>query len=249
VNYSIAAVICAAGSSSRFFRRAHEGSAGLPHLKKEYQPLSGGLTVLGAALTAFACCERIGHIAIVVPPGDEAESFLPEKLLDRGNIFFVPGGRTRRASAYNALCFLEPHRPSHVLIHDAARPWITRDLIEKVIDAAIEFGAAIPAIPLVETPKEIENLNSETLFIKRHLRREKLFAAQTPQGFKFRELRLAHEKAREREEKEGFEYTDDAEIWGEFIGKVAVITGIPENRKITYREDLGDASSIKAVST
>jgi 2-C-methyl-D-erythritol 4-phosphate cytidylyltransferase len=101
----------------------------------------------------------------------------------------------------------------------------------------MQFGAVIPALPLIETPKEIEN-NGETEFITRHLRREKMRAAQTPQGFSFPEIRRAHEKAREREERENFMYTDDAEIWGEFIGKVAVIEGDLENRKITYPEDL-----------
>ena len=243
MNYSIAAVICAAGSSNRFSRQGVP--YGVKGGKKEYAILpapEGGLTVLGAALSAFASCERIGPIVVVVPPGDEnaAKSCLPEEILKRKDIFFVSGGPSRRASVYNALCFLEPCKPSHVLIHDGAGPWIKPDLIEKIIDASIEFGAVIPALPLVETPKEIETLNGKTVFIKRHLRREKLCTAQTPQGFKFPEIFLAHEKAREREEREGFEYTDDAEVWGEFIGRAAVIAGDLENRKITYREDLNE---------
>ena len=238
---SIAVIICAAGSSSR-----------MGGIKKEYLPLESsasggppafaGLTVLGAAVTAFASCPRIAQIVITAAPGQEnaeAPACLPAGLREKDRVFFVPGGATRRASVYNALSFLEQHNPSHVLIHDGARPWIKADLVERVIDAAIAYGAVIPALPLTETPKELPGAGK---FISRHLRRAELVSAQTPQGFKFPEILRAHEKAKEKEERENFEYTDDAEVWGEFMGQVAVIPGDPENRKITYPEDLGAGS-------
>jgi 2-C-methyl-D-erythritol 4-phosphate cytidylyltransferase/2-C-methyl-D-erythritol 2,4-cyclodiphosphate synthase len=206
---------------------------------------------LGAAVSAFASCPQIDFIVLTVPPGgeDAARSSLPAELLAAKNrIFFVNGGTTRRASVHNALLFLKPYMPSQVLIHDGARPWIKRDLIERIMEAAAKSGAVIPALSLIETPKELscENFTlSENgispggaCFIKRHLRRGKLCTAQTPQGFVFKEILKAHEKAKEREEKEAYEYTDDAEIWGEFAGQVAVIPGDPENKKITYPEDL-----------
>ena len=247
---SVAAVISAAGSSSR-----------MGGVKKEYLPLGraeNSLTVLGAALSAFASCPRIGLIVISVPPDSgngeaAARSCLPAEFL-RGKgqerILFVPGGRSRRSSVHNALLLLEKYHPSHVLIHDGARPWIKPALIEKIIDAAIRYGAVIPALPMVETPKEFSGFpesvikaeadtqSGETAFITRHLKRSRICGAQTPQGFSFSELLAAHEKAAKREELENAEYTDDAEVWGEFIGKVAVIRGDPANRKITYPEDL-----------
>ena len=220
-------------------------------VKKEYLSLpETPLTVLGAALSAFASSCRVGPIVITVPPGAEEEvrASLPaelrsSELCSGDRIHFVSGGLTRRASVHNALLWLEPWHPSHVLIHDGARPWIKPELIEKIIDAAIKFEAVIPALPLLETPKELERREGgvsteEPAFIKRHLRRADLCAAQTPQGFKFPEILTAHKKAAEREEREHREYTDDAEVWGEFIGHVAVIPGDPENRKITYPEDL-----------
>jgi 2-C-methyl-D-erythritol 4-phosphate cytidylyltransferase/2-C-methyl-D-erythritol 2,4-cyclodiphosphate synthase len=232
---SVAAVICAAGSSSRM-------GCG----KKEYLPLSAeyhsgrkATTVLGAAVAAFASCPRVQTIVITVPAGEEetAISCLPEELLAReGRVLFIEGGPTRRSSVHKALSLLEPLHPTHVLIHDGARPWIKRDLIERCIEAAIRYGAVIPALPLVETPKELED---GTQFIKRHLRRTGLCTAQTPQGFAFPEILLAHEKAAEKEEKENFVYTDDAEVWGEFVGQVTTIPGDLENRKITYPEDIG----------
>jgi len=266
---SIAAIICAAGSSRRFAARRFADRTG--GVKKEYLPLEEpaaevrmgsdqrsigpppekSLTVLGAAARAFASSPLIGLIVIVVPPGPkEAEeaalASLPEELRSEvllsnpghRRIFFVSGGPTRRASVYNALLFLESFHPSHVLIHDGARPWIKPELIERIVDAAIKFEAVIPTLPLTETPKELEDG-----FIKRHLRRGELCTAQTPQGFKFPEILKAHKKAEEREKAarvagEVLEYTDDAEVWGEFIGKVAVIPGDPANRKVTYPEDL-----------
>jgi 2-C-methyl-D-erythritol 4-phosphate cytidylyltransferase len=99
--------------------------------------------------------------------------------------------------------------------------------------AVMRYRAALPLLPLTETPKEYQGG-----FVTRHLRRAAVGAAQTPQGFAFPEILRAHEKAAERELADHAEYTDDAEIWGEFMGPVAVIPGAPENRKITFPEDL-----------
>ena len=248
----IAAVICAAGSSKRMGGKKKEYLP-LPSPENKSQAAKSPLTVLGAAVSAFASCLQIGPIVITVPPGEEKEAAacLPpdicsEKLFGcegSERIRFVPGGKTRRSSVHKALILLKSYHPSLVLIHDGARPWIKQDLIEKVIEAAIKHSAVIPALPLIETPKELCSTEvgpdfSDTKLIKRHLRREDLCTAQTPQGFAFKEILAAHEKAREKEEKENFEYTDDAEVWGEFVGQVAVIKGDPANRKITFPEDL-----------
>ena len=240
---NVAVVICAAGSSKRMGGK-----------KKEYLSLPSSadksLTVLGAAVSAFASCPEIGPIVITVPPDEqngEAASCLPAELCqaklsgEQPRLAFVPGGPTRRASVHNALSLLKSYNPSHVLIHDGARPWVKAELIQKIIAAAIKYGAVIPALPLVETPKELDRNktgSSEAHFIKRHLRREDLCIAQTPQAFAFAEILAAHEKAREKEKAENFEYTDDAEVWGEFAGQVAVIPGDPANKKITFPADL-----------
>jgi 2-C-methyl-D-erythritol 4-phosphate cytidylyltransferase len=86
---------------------------------------------------------------------------------------------------------------------------------------------------LTETPKEIDASG----FVKRHLKRRQIGAAQTPQGFAYPEILRAHEQAALREAA-GADYTDDAEVWGEFQGAVAVIEGSPANRKITFPEDM-----------
>jgi 2-C-methyl-D-erythritol 4-phosphate cytidylyltransferase len=237
---AIAAVITAAGSSRR-----------MGGIKKEYRPLGDGfvdntgkpLTVLGAAVRAFAASGRISLIVISVPPDPAAGEFaarralpgdLPAKEARGPAVLFVPGGPTRRASVYHALSLLEAYKPGYVLIHDGARPWIDAALIERTIEAVLCHRAVVPVMPLTETPKEFDGAG----FVRRHLRRASIGAAQTPQGFAFPEILRAHERAAERELREAYEYTDDAEVWGEFAGPVAVIPGSPANRKITFPEDL-----------
>jgi len=241
---SIAAIVCAAGSSRRMGCKKKE------YLSLPYIAAGSPLTVLGTVVSAFASLPQIRPIVIAVPPGEEsqARSCLPKELqAETERVYFVSGGKTRRASVHNALLFLAGYKPSYVLIHDGARPWIKRELIEKIAEATIKYRAAIPALPLVETPKELDSSTGEVRFIKRHLRRENLCAVQTPQGFAFPEILAAHEKAAKREEQYGFEYTDDAEVWGEFAGQVAVIPGDTENRKITYPEDLEMAANGKSL--
>jgi 2-C-methyl-D-erythritol 4-phosphate cytidylyltransferase/2-C-methyl-D-erythritol 4-phosphate cytidylyltransferase/2-C-methyl-D-erythritol 2,4-cyclodiphosphate synthase len=237
---AVAAIITAAGSSSRM------GGGG----KKEYRPLGEGindadgrpLTVLGAAAGAFAANPRVSLIVITVPAGVEygqaaARAALPPSLFMPGKrppILFVPGGSNRRASVHNALTMLSAYNPGYVLIHDGSRPWVDGLLIERIIETVLRCQAAAPLLPLIETPKEFD----ETGFITRHLRRSSVGTAQTPQGFAFPELLRAHALAAEQERLDHREYTDDAEIWGEFIGPVAVVEGSPRNKKITFPEDL-----------
>ena len=227
-----AAVICAAGLSSRMGGE-----------KKEYQKLKhdSSLTVLGSAARAFAAVKSVEIIAIVIPEDEERlarEALSPDWLASsKAKILFVAGGSSRRASVLNALSLLEAYNPEFVLIHDGARPWVSPSLIKKIIEEVKKHSAVIPMISLVETPKECAEPLSRTraVFIKNHLKRSLVGVAQTPQGFKFPEILYAHKKAAELESER---FTDDAEIWGRFIGQVAVIPGEKENRKITFPEDL-----------
>jgi 2-C-methyl-D-erythritol 4-phosphate cytidylyltransferase len=245
-----AAVITAAGASARMEGGASPESG---RGKKEYRPLDGRfdgagkpLTVLGAAVSAFAAFTEIKTIVITVPQDAETGEFaarraLPSRFFDGGGaeVLFVPGGKTRRASVHHALSLLAAYYPRYVLIHDGARPWVDAPLIQRIMEAALDYNAVLPLLPLVETPKEIvSGTPAGPFFVKRHLRRAHIGTAQTPQGFAFPEILRAHEKAAARELAEGFEYTDDAEVWGEFCGPVAVVPGSPENRKITFPGDL-----------
>jgi 2-C-methyl-D-erythritol 4-phosphate cytidylyltransferase/2-C-methyl-D-erythritol 4-phosphate cytidylyltransferase/2-C-methyl-D-erythritol 2,4-cyclodiphosphate synthase len=251
----VAVVICAAGASVR-----------MGGIKKEYQKLkscgtspdSKESTVLGSSVRAFASVPSVEIIVIAIPENTESaarEALAPERLSgQKPKIIFVNGGKTRRASVFNALSFLASHNPCYVLIHDGARPWVSSFLVQNIIEAVKKYGAVIPILPLADTPKEcdapFENksedgkelafsqkpaLSQKPAFIKNHLKRARIGIAQTPQGFKFPEILRAHEKAASVEDEE---FTDDAEVWGRFCGQVAVIAGSKENRKITFPEDI-----------
>ena len=253
---SFAVIICAAGSSSR-----------MGGIKKEYCPLPGtDSTVLDRAVSAFAAFPRIRHIIITVPDTPETgenaarRALRPELLAgEQPKIGFVTGGSTRRESVHRALAALAAYSPDYVLIHDGCRPFVDGRLIQRIMEAVQKCGAVIPLLPLIDTPKEINipldgDLRVQADFpadagtsapetaalpvVTRHMRRDFTGLAQTPQGFAFAEILAAHEKAAERERAGLCEYTDDAQVWGEFCGPVAVVPGPPENRKITFPADL-----------
>jgi 2-C-methyl-D-erythritol 4-phosphate cytidylyltransferase/2-C-methyl-D-erythritol 2,4-cyclodiphosphate synthase len=242
----IAVIVTAAGSSARMTEGSSPPETKSNTLKKEYRVLPGcadddgqPLTVLGAAVGAFASVPAVSQIVVTVPADraeDEARAALPSQL--RPRVLFVRGGESRRVSVLNALRNLHASSCDVVLIHDGARPWVSRAVIDAVIGAALIHGAAVPVLPATETPKIIDGLASNQAcgFITRHPRRETIVFAQTPQGFAFGPLREAHEKAA----KSGADFTDDAGVWA-FAWpdvKVAAVPGDPSNKKITFAGDL-----------
>ena len=224
--------------------------------KKEYLPLPGApsglrLSVLGAAVSAFAAVPGIESIFIAVPNCPEkgeaaAREALPPHLLAenaRVKIHFVCGGKTRSASVYNALAQigkLKAGVPDYVLIHDGARPWISPALIQNILNAVKIHRAVIPLLPFTETPKEVDSplVGGEAVLVKQHLKRALAGVAQTPQAFAFSDILHAHDKAKRLEKQTGVEFTDDAEVWSALCGPVYAIAGDPRNRKITFAEDL-----------
>lgn len=223
-------VVVAAGSSTR-----------MGGLKKEYLLLEEG-TVLSRAVRSFLEAYPITKIAIAIPKGGQRQAeealFTDSKLKQlSANIplILAEGGKTRQESVLNALSAIAdktetPVNNDLVLIHDGARPLVTKKIITDTIEAAAKFGASVPALQPVDTQKEI----SSDGFIKRHLERKNLAAVQTPQAFKLKELFEAHKKAA----LDGCSYTDDTEIWGKYCGKVKIVEGDSINKKITYKSDL-----------
>jgi 2-C-methyl-D-erythritol 4-phosphate cytidylyltransferase len=251
----IAGIITAAGSSRRM-RLPTDAAAALSagtFIKKEYRvigktPEGAPLTVLGAAVRAFADSRCVSTLVITVPAGvEDGEASARDAIKDAMDtpqtapfqIIYIPGGESRRISVFHALCALKAYQPEYVLIHDGARPWVDAALIRRVADAAREHGAALPALCAVETPKEVD----EDGFVRRHLRRASIFMAQTPQGFAFADILRAHEAAAAEQlslpSELQYEYTDDAEIWGKFIGQVKIVEGGKSNIKITFPSDIG----------
>jgi len=222
----VATVVTAAGSSARM------GGAG----KKEFRSL-GGVPALAMAIRPFLA---LGRVVVTLPAGRLAEaSALLAPHLDVAALQLVEGGGTRQESVRRGLLALADDPPDVVLIHDGARPWLTADLVARVLEAATRFGACVPVVEVSEAVKEVSGDagGDAARFVLRHLPRHTLRSAQTPQGFSYPSILNAHEHAF----LEGLSYVDDAEVYERFA-PVAWVPGDPSNRKITFPEDLEEDS-------
>ncbi|AZN72039.1 bifunctional 2-C-methyl-D-erythritol 4-phosphate cytidylyltransferase/2-C-methyl-D-erythritol 2,4-cyclodiphosphate synthase [Georhizobium profundi] len=223
----VAAVIVAAGRGER----AGDPSEG----PKQYRQI-GNAPVLAHALLPFIVHEKIDDIVVVIHPDDEdvfTQTVQPH--LGGADIKIVFGDRTRQMSVRRGLESLSDRRPSHVMIHDGARPFIERPVIDRVLAGLKEVGDAIlPGIAVADT------LKSTTLSqrVLKTVPRDGLYAAQTPQGFAYSAILDAHRRAAISAD-DGF--TDDASIaeWADI--PVGVVEGSTQNIKLTVREDIAMA--------
>ena len=217
ISQRTAAILVAAGRGLR------AGTGG----PKQYRAI-GGRTVIHRALAAFSEHPDVAVVQPVVNP-DDIDVF---NAAVSGLRHEVPahGGTTRQASVLAGLEALVPHRPDIVLIHDAARPFVTSAVISRAIQAAGKTGAAIPVVPVTDTIKEVTASGD----IIATPERAKLRIAQTPQTFKFEVILEAHRRAA----RDGLtEFTDDAAI-AEWAGlTVATFEGDVANMKLTTPED------------
>jgi 2-C-methyl-D-erythritol 4-phosphate cytidylyltransferase/2-C-methyl-D-erythritol 2,4-cyclodiphosphate synthase len=212
-----AAIIVAAGRGLR-------AGAGGP---KQYRSI-GGQTVIFRAMEPFCRHAQIFAVQPVLNPDDTAMF----NQAARGLRHQPPakGGATRQASVHAGLEALAAQKPEIVLIHDAARPFVSQALISRAIEAASRTGAAIPAIPVADTIKLI----GESGNVEATPERARLRIAQTPQAFRYEVILEAHRCAA-REGRSDF--TDDAAI-AEWAGlTVATFEGDVANMKLTTPED------------
>jgi 2-C-methyl-D-erythritol 4-phosphate cytidylyltransferase len=209
-----AAVVVAGGSGTRL------GGA----VRKQYLDL-GGQPVLLRAVRAFVEHPGIATVVVVLPPDDAAD---PPGWLGALGVHIVPGGAERGDSVWNGLAAL-PEGIARVLVHDGARPLVTRDVIDRVLDACGDAGA-IAAVPVVDTIKSVDG----DRWITGTPDRAALWQAQTPQGFPRAALVDAYRRARA----DGALATDDAAIFERAGGRVRVVPGAPENLKVTRPGDL-----------
>lgn len=208
--------------------------------KKEYR-LIGNVPVLALAVRPFLE-EGFSPVVITVPRGHRGEAAaLLGTHLPLDSVRFVEGGSTRQESVLRGLRSLgeemrlgrREQMPDLVLIHDGARPWLNRELVRRVAAAAEEHGACVPVVEVSEAVKQIDISG----VVERHLSRQTIRFAQTPQGFLFARILAAHEKAAAA----GAVCVDDAEVYALFEGPVAWVDGEPDNRKITRECDLEGA--------
>jgi 2-C-methyl-D-erythritol 4-phosphate cytidylyltransferase len=223
-----AAVVVAAGAGTRL---------GKPE-PKLFVALAGR-PLVSYALRAFEECGRIDEVVLVVPPGVEGEA--KRRVVEAFSLGkvrrIVPGGRTRGHSVSAGLAAVSEGSRT-VLVHDGARPFVSVDLILAVLEAAEEFGAAVPGLESVDTLKRVEDGVSVATLDRSRIRR-----IQTPQGFHRVLLREAYEATLADDEVA----TDDASRVERLGVSVRVIPGSPMNFKITTREDLALAEAIVAA--
>jgi 2-C-methyl-D-erythritol 4-phosphate cytidylyltransferase len=150
----------------------------------------------------------------------------------------VSGGQQRQDSVRHALTEVRTGTEI-VLVHDAVRPFLTEEMIERVVDQARVHGAAIVALPMRDTVKQVTTEG----FVERTVDRSRLWLAQTPQAFRRDWLEEAHSKARTNQT----HATDDAHLV-ELLGRpVMIVEGSGENIKVTTPEDLVVGEAILAA--
>jgi len=199
----------------------------------------GGITILERTLTPFVECPEIGGIVVVAAANviELIEEALSGVLQRHRNISVVRGGERRQDSIWNGLHAV-PGETDIVLIHDAVRPFIRKELITRCVKSTAEYGAVTVVRPLTETVKEVSNG-----VVTNTLDRSSLRITQTPQAFRTALILEAHRKARE----DGFTGTDDCVLVERLGHPVHVVEGDDYNMKITTPADLKIAGAVLPI--
>jgi 2-C-methyl-D-erythritol 4-phosphate cytidylyltransferase/2-C-methyl-D-erythritol 2,4-cyclodiphosphate synthase len=209
------ALIVAAGGGKRM------GS----EIPKQYLPL-GNSTVLARSIEAFLKHPQIDSVRVVIAAGDEryqALGFNDAKLLPP-----VIGGAERQDSVRLGLQSLKDLKPKNVLIHDAARPYVSAEVIDNVLKGLDKHMAVVPLIDLKDSAR----------YEGKVIDREELKLVQTPQGFDYQAILKAHQAAKGK-------YTDDAQVAEAGGVKINFVAGAEKNRKITTMGDLNNTPGFR----
>jgi 2-C-methyl-D-erythritol 4-phosphate cytidylyltransferase / 2-C-methyl-D-erythritol 2,4-cyclodiphosphate synthase len=192
----------------------------------------GGRSILELSVAALAASDRITEIVVALPAEYVAAEGKSLSSAIARTITVVAGGARRQDSVANA--FAKTAKDSDiVLIHDAARPFVTRDVIDRAIDGAKQYGAAIAAVGVRDTVKQTSDTSGDGLRrIRTTIPRESVFLAQTPQAFRRDVL------ARALSEGKDVDATDEAMLVERLGLPVHVVEGDVGNMKITTAADL-----------
>jgi 2-C-methyl-D-erythritol 4-phosphate cytidylyltransferase/2-C-methyl-D-erythritol 2,4-cyclodiphosphate synthase len=218
----VTAIIAAGGSGRRM-------GATIPKQLLEL----GGRSLLARSVAAFDSHPSISDLIVVLPPEltESGRSLVGET---RRPLRIVAGGPRRQDSVANAFDVVVPVADI-VLVHDAARPFVSSGIISRAIAAAAEHGAAIAAVPVSDTVKRVGGFPAPEVIVET-LRREDIYLAQTPQAFRRDVLRDAVALGRT-----GVAATDEAALAEQAGHPVRVVSGDPANVKITTASDLTQA--------
>jgi 2-C-methyl-D-erythritol 4-phosphate cytidylyltransferase len=179
------------------------------------------------SLDALAGCDPI----VVALPADLVDRGRA-MMGDRAGIVVVAGGADRQGSVATALTEVSAHA---VVVHDAARPFLTPDLVGSVVEALGDWDAATAAVPIEDT---IADVDGDVMVAT--MDRSRLWRIQTPQAFRTEMLKEAHRRASE----DGFHGTHDAQLIERIGGRVAVVMGRPDNIKLTHAGDFEMAEAM-----
>lgn len=216
------AIILAAGTGSRM---------GSP-VPKQFLDLDGS-TVLEHSVEAFASHPAIDEVAIVVHPDwmEHAKRMFPAFRI-------LEGGSERYLSTLNAVAaYLDCPDDTNLIFHDAARPWVSHEVIDRVVKALEKHEAVGVGIPSTDTVWEVRQELNTDRFIARIPERKQMWRAQTPQAFRLWVIRDAYQRALQDPT---FTATDDCGVVRKYLPemKIHVVEGEERNRKITFPEDL-----------
>lgn len=225
----IAVIVPAAGLGTRMGKATAEKTG---TSRKQFMLLEGS-PILLHTVRKFAASSRVTEIVVAVRSEDlDWVRDLMRREFPGRRVRVVEGGNSRQESVQNALATLD-RDTDLVAVHDAVRPFIDLEIIEKVLDAAAETGAAIVGVPPVDTVKQV-NRGTGQVRVRATLARDRLVLAQTPQVFRYEILTRAFQSARD----DGFIGTDEASLVERLDVDVTVVLGSDRNIKITKPADM-----------
>lgn len=221
----IGAIVLAGGMGKRM-------GAGM---NKQYLTIDGS-SMLSYALRSMA--QAADELIVVAAAGEEAQAAaaIAEAGLDAGRVKIVEGGAERQDSVRNALEAM-PEVWDVVLIHDGARPFVPRPVMDRLMAVVRPGLGVIPGLAVTDTIKRVDAVGR----VVETPDRNSLRAAQTPQCFMAQEIRTLHERAF----KEQFQTTDDAALFEHYGYPVQVVEGSPLAKKLTYAGDMEEAGRLK----
>jgi 2-C-methyl-D-erythritol 4-phosphate cytidylyltransferase len=205
-------------------------------IPKQYLLLAG-IPILAHTLSAFQRSPLVDEVILAVPEGDIAE--VRRAVVERYGFsrvrLVIAGGKERQDSVRNALAHV---RDGHavILVHDGVRPFVTEDLIARVVAGAKKYGAVSAGVPVRDTVKEADEAGR----VVKTVPRDGLWLTQTPQAFRRGVILAAYERAAA----DGFYGTDDASLVERTGIPVRMIPGDQDNIKVTTPEDLARGERI-----
>jgi 2-C-methyl-D-erythritol 4-phosphate cytidylyltransferase/2-C-methyl-D-erythritol 2,4-cyclodiphosphate synthase len=198
----------------------------------------GGRAILERAVSAFLSHPEVTEVVVALPA--ELADSPPDYLQATSKPLRVVQGGERRQDSVQAAFQASARDADVILVHDAARPFVSADLISRTIEAALHTGAAIAALPARDTVKRVDHVSGGPLVVET-LPRESTFLAQTPQAFRREVLEAALTRAT------SIHVTDEAMLVEHAGLPVQIVEGEPTNIKITTPEDWPVAETIAAA--